>query len=285
MGYWSEEWQKYKETSIVSSFVYHAPHHGTAVKVGPHTVIAAAGRDLDAADLIGKVDVLVNLGESARTAIESATEKGWTGLCASVPMRDYGCWSVPVLRYQAERVLQWAAGGWKVGVCCVGGHGRTGTLIAAGIAIAEPEVEDPVEAVRQRHCRQAIESDVQIKAIFTLAGRQVPERYLKKSAPPFPTRSATPSRRDEAGRFVSPYSSVDGRYPSTPTNGLSMSTDPTPLGQTWSIVGCPNCKAKQTVHRDDSSVHCRNCYRWFSLPVANATQAQASKTGEGGETT
>ena len=47
--------------------------------------------------------------------------------------------------------------------CCVGGHGRTGTALAALILAGDPERswEEAAEIVRENHCSNAIESDLQ----------------------------------------------------------------------------------------------------------------------------
>ena len=68
---------------------------------------------------------------------------------------------------------------YKILAYCTGGHGRTGTLGASLIAVMEPDVEDPIAAIRERHCEKAVESAAQAKAIFELKGVEAPEEYTK----------------------------------------------------------------------------------------------------------
>lgn len=72
--------------------------------------------------------------------------------------------------------------GTKILAYCAAGHGRTGTFAASLIAVMEPDVEDPIEAIRDRHCKKAVESLEQATAIFALKGLQLPEKYTKEFA-------------------------------------------------------------------------------------------------------
>ena len=60
---------------------------------------------------------------------------------------------------------------------CTGGHGRTGTLLASLIAVMEPEIPDPIAAVRKRYCGSAVETIAQGQAIFDLRGEELPAQY------------------------------------------------------------------------------------------------------------
>jgi hypothetical protein len=66
---------------------------------------------------------------------------------------------------------------------CIGSHGRTGTFGASLIAIMEPDVEDPIAAIRERHCEEAVESMAQATAIFALKGMELPEKYKEEFTP------------------------------------------------------------------------------------------------------
>lgn len=64
--------------------------------------------------------------------------------------------------------------GKKIMAWCTGSHGRTGTLYASLLALAEPDV-DPVETARARHCSKAVETQAQIEAVYAIAGKPVPD--------------------------------------------------------------------------------------------------------------
>lgn len=68
---------------------------------------------------------------------------------------------------------------------CTGGHGRTGVFGASLIALLEPDVEDPIAAIRKRHCEDAVESSQQKEAVFALRGLPVPKEYIKLPLPLF----------------------------------------------------------------------------------------------------
>lgn len=70
--------------------------------------------------------------------------------------------------------------GSKVAAWCTGSHGRTGCFGASLIAVMEPEIEDPIEEIRKRHCKEAVESLAQAKAIYALKGVPLPEKYIKE---------------------------------------------------------------------------------------------------------
>jgi hypothetical protein len=65
-----------------------------------------------------------------------------------------------------------ARGGGKVVFACVGGHGRTGTALAATL-IANgvfDKAADAIEFVRKEHCYKACETKVQLEWLCALAG-------------------------------------------------------------------------------------------------------------------
>lgn len=86
---------------------------------------------------------------------------------------------------------------------CTGSHGRTGTFGASLIAVMEPETEDPIEAIRERHCKHAVETLAQAVAIYSLRGQKLPEKYRKefdRSVIRYPTTYQTSKAVGSAGR-------------------------------------------------------------------------------------
>lgn len=63
--------------------------------------------------------------------------------------------------------------GKTVAVSCIGGHGRTGLVLAC--LITKP---DPIKFIRQNYCPRAIESWVQEKFIANWHGFKVPETWV-----------------------------------------------------------------------------------------------------------
>lgn len=66
-----------------------------------------------------------------------------------------------------KKMLNWCAeqleDGKKIHIGCIGGHGRTGTFLAALISLYPDLTDDPIQWVRDNHCKKAVESASQIK--------------------------------------------------------------------------------------------------------------------------
>ena len=66
-----------------------------------------------------------------------------------------------------RKMIEWVAeqldDGKKVHVGCIGGHGRTGTFLAALVSLYEDLTDDPIAYVRKEHCAKAVESESQLK--------------------------------------------------------------------------------------------------------------------------
>lgn len=104
--------------------------------------------------------------------------------------------SVPENRGDFRRMIEWLAGqladGKRVHVGCFGGHGRTGLLLAALVAVVMPDEKDPIGWVRERHCEKAVESQRQIDFLVEHYG----------------ARPAEPSKRGRVGQGGGPVPSV-----------------------------------------------------------------------------
>jgi protein-tyrosine phosphatase len=67
-------------------------------------------------------------------------------------------------------------------IFCTASHGRTGTVIAGLIAMLEPETDDPIEAVRKRHCGQAVETREQALWVRNLHEQELAKRITEVMA-------------------------------------------------------------------------------------------------------
>lgn len=50
----------------------------------------------------------------------------------------------------------------RVHIGCIGGHGRTGTVLAALVRFMDPSIKDAIGYVRKNYCKKAVESQKQI---------------------------------------------------------------------------------------------------------------------------
>lgn len=83
--------------------------------------------------------------------------------------------------WMVDYLLDLARGGHVVEIGCIGGHGRTGTLMAVmALKAGAGNAEAARNFVRERYCKQAIESDVQewyVDAVDAhLKGLPIPEQ-------------------------------------------------------------------------------------------------------------
>jgi hypothetical protein len=152
----------------------HPKHIGDKpIKVGKFEIFAGGMRDLTPDD-IDKFDVLIPLTQD----IPNMTF-GHPYRILAAPLVDYGgvpdTWEV----FLKELVIPLLEGGHKILAYCYGSHGRTGCFLASLISILEPETADPIEAARKRHCKKAVESLAQAKAVYALRGEELPEKWAK----------------------------------------------------------------------------------------------------------
>jgi hypothetical protein len=149
-------------------------HRGEPVRVGPFQILAGGTRDLRPEDL-EQADLLVPLLESVPFAFGRRYE------ILAAPLVDFG--GVPQGWGEfVDVIVDELARGARVLTFCMGGHGRTGTMLASLIAVLETAAEtpDPIAAARERHCSHAVETLAQAEAIFALRGAPVPEKYRKE---------------------------------------------------------------------------------------------------------
>jgi len=71
----------------------------------------------------------------------------------------------PPTAKQMERILQFIQEHEKTLISCIGAHGRTGTVLAIWLYLHEPE-GDPILRVRERYCKEAVESREQALFIY-----------------------------------------------------------------------------------------------------------------------
>lgn len=154
-------------------------HRGEAVKVGQYKVLAGGTRYLTGADL-AKADVLIPLGEGV-PRLEAPPVLGevshFTIEVWGCPWRDMSPPPEGFGDFLREQVIPALEAGRRILAYCIGSHGRTGSFLASLIAMLEPETVDPIAAVRERHCRKAVETRLQAEAIFALRDEKLPACY------------------------------------------------------------------------------------------------------------
>jgi hypothetical protein len=115
-------------------------------------------------------DVYVSLSEQGEMVRgHFPWEPGPSPVQFKFPIQDMG---VPKDTVSFKRMAEWLAAqltaGKRVHIGCLGGHGRTGTLMAA--IMAELGEKDPIIWVRKAHCKKAVESSEQVTMLVKLYG-------------------------------------------------------------------------------------------------------------------
>lgn len=153
-------------------------HDGThPVKIGGFDTYPAGTRDKLEFSIIKQMDYIICLNGSVPDL-----PFGTLFPLVDCTLRDFG--GVPKeWDEMVHKIAEWIKAGAKVMYYCTGSHGRTGCLGSSLIAVMEPDVEDPIQAFRDRHCEEAIETLAQAEAIFKLKGVELPEKYKTEFKP------------------------------------------------------------------------------------------------------
>lgn len=145
------------------------------------------------------------------TVIYASSSRSWAAESTTGPMFTPdlgiyldGCWKPDTIAYHvgcpdyniplpsvtqvlwiAEEGLRLAREGQRVEVGCIGGHGRTGLMLAVMATLTQPDIEDAVTYVQTNYCSHAVESEVQewyVEGIkCELAGEEWPKKPAYKS--------------------------------------------------------------------------------------------------------
>jgi hypothetical protein len=81
-----------------------------------------------------------------------------------------------VLEPFITKILDRLSSNKKVGLFCMGGHGRTGYI--ASIVLGRLGYQDPIGFLRANYCKEAVESNEQVQRIADMLGRpELAEKY------------------------------------------------------------------------------------------------------------
>lgn len=145
---------------------HHQPpcHHGP-VEVVDNLFLGSEDESIIMASPRISVDTLVPLNGLD----PDVWKTGFRGEVLYYPIRDYGVLPDDVLSAVVSSILDRLGQKKKVGVFCVGGHGRTGYV--ASVVLGKLGHKDPIRFLRSKYCKKAVESNAQIRHIAEMVGR------------------------------------------------------------------------------------------------------------------
>ena len=130
--------------------------HNGPVEVYPNLYLGSLAESSQMAEFC---DVLVPLAE----CYGSIWDKGFRGEIWYYPIRDYHVLPSDVADQAVSRIVSALENKKKIGIFCLGGHGRTGYL--ACLVLGALDYADPIRYIRDNYCKLAVESNSQIKQI------------------------------------------------------------------------------------------------------------------------
>lgn len=130
--------------------------HNGPVEVYPNLYLGSLAESSQMAEFC---DILVPLAE----CYGSIWDKGFRGEIWYYPIRDYSVLPSDVADQAVTKIVSALENKKKVGIFCLGGHGRTGYL--ACLVLGALDYADPIRYVRENYCKLAVESNSQIKQI------------------------------------------------------------------------------------------------------------------------
>ena len=133
-----------------------------ATEMWPNLVIGGI-RDVDDMLIMG-VEILVPLDYLEG----NIWDRGFRGEILFCPIRDGHVLPDDVLERLTDRICRLLGEGRRVGIFCIGGHGRTGYVAAC--VLARLGVEDPISYLREKYCRHAVETEEQEEAVRAFIG-------------------------------------------------------------------------------------------------------------------
>ncbi len=139
---------------------YEVHRHRTTVVLPDGTAVVAVS--FDDADPYAR-----DLGPDFGLYLDDRWQPPWPH--AHLAWQDFGVPADPAeLVASLREVLARARAGQRVELGCLGGHGRTGTALAALVVLVGHPPADAVRWVRANYCPKAVETDEQAALVATL---------------------------------------------------------------------------------------------------------------------
>jgi hypothetical protein len=101
---------------------------------------------------------------------------GFRGRIYHYPIDDFEILPDDVANMISEHIINCLNEGHKVGLHCLGGHGRTGYI--AALVLGRIGYSDPIKLLREQYCSKAVETNEQVAHIAKLLNKpEIKENY------------------------------------------------------------------------------------------------------------
>jgi hypothetical protein len=151
-------WKKTADSFSGTSMATRCYEHHPALKLGKGTLYGGAARTPKVKD----ADIYVVLQSGDMNGWQSDPWEKQVRTEVYYGIRDMNApENVPRFKKLVTWVCTQLQQGKKVHVGCIGGHGRTGTVISAIVAEMTGE-KDAIQYVRKHYCKKAVESKAQV---------------------------------------------------------------------------------------------------------------------------
>lgn len=145
---------------------YYTPScHSGAVEVIPGLLLSGKKDYYSMVDKQPPVDILVPLDSVGG----DVWKYGWRGEIRYLPIDDFNVIPKDVAEKASRNLADEIRSGKRVGMFCIGGHGRTGYM--ASLVLGFLGVEDPVEFLRKNYCQKVVETEEQLAQIAEILGK------------------------------------------------------------------------------------------------------------------
>jgi hypothetical protein len=190
----------------------------------------------------------------------------WTAYSVAtfIPWKDYGLPKVPYRR-AAESIIDAfciAKDGMSVEIGCIGGHGRTGTVLACMAVLAGVPGKDAVTWVKTNYCKKAVESTRQEWFVLWFEAYCNNAEAPPEPPPPPPYQPKKTNPENKKTKETNPVAALQKLENSLPhTGGVE------PEGDLEAGDQCPACGRKLFLLGDKLCCTMSTCKFYKGLPT------------------
>ena len=166
-------------------------HWRDPVKVGDYVVYASGSRAITDNEMLKEPRPTAGIYLSNTwyqeltgfAAVGMVSPVLWHWPFLQVDWPDMGVMHPEEIKTLVKATVRLIKAGKRVEIACMGGHGRTGTLLALlRVKLGGMKAAEAIESIRADYCDKTVESIKQIDAVYTYSGEEIPTEGKPKAA-------------------------------------------------------------------------------------------------------